>query len=813
MSSIAHQRKVDNKEQTVTEHLLGVAELAKLYASTIALPLCGELLGLLHDLGKYSSEFQQYILSAIGNIDSGEEDYIDARRKKGKIDHSSAGGQYVYNIENEHKAFPYLRQILSLAIVSHHSGLIDCLSPAGSDKYLQRISKPYEKTHLPEVLEKWPIEVSDRVDGLVNSTELLNEFLAVLKKIPKQSHHFYLGMLCRFLSSCLLDADRIDTADFVNPENKSLRLKTKYPPWHKFIIALEKRLSEFSIENRVDEIRTEVSKVCQKAGKREPGIYTLTVPTGGGKTLASLRFALEHAAEHNLERVIYVIPYTSIIDQNAREVQKVFANLSKEYGVELVLEHHSNLTPEKETTYQRLMAENWDAPIVYTTSVQVLDSLFKGGTRSVRRMHHLAKSVIVFDEVQTLPVKMVHLFNNAMNFLVNVCGSSVVLCTATQPLLHDVDQKKGAIQLSKDSEIMPNTSTLFEELRRVQVIDKRQPGGCSFLEIAELIKKELSITGSVLTIVNTKNAAESLFKTCCDFDAKVYHLSTNQCPSHRLELIDKIRELAVPGSESPVVCISTQLIEAGVDVDFGTVIRFTAGLDSVAQAAGRCNRSGKRKKKGRVLLVNPSQERIDMIPEIKIGKEQAERVLSEYNKKASQFSGSIVSPAALTRYFEYYFYDRCDCMDYPVSSEVNVQDDSLLEILGRNSKAVAIYQRANGKNTRLHLHQSFSTAGKLFNVIDFQTQGVIVPYKEGKKIISDLCASGDIAREKALLKQAQRYTVNCYKQKLLELNKAGALHNIGGSGVYCLLEQHYSNEFGVSVASITGHVNIEYCGV
>jgi CRISPR-associated endonuclease/helicase Cas3 len=813
MNCIAHQRKADQQEQTVSEHLLKVSRIAKLFALSISLPLCGQLVGLLHDLGKYSDEFQQYIRSAIGHIDPDAEEYVDAEEKKGKIDHSTAGGQFIYNVERDHKVFPYLNQLLSLAIVSHHGGLIDCLAPDGTDKYSRRMAKDCRKTHLSEVLEKAPDDVVGLARELLLSEEILSELMVVLKRFPKQSKNIYLGLLSRFLFSCLLDADRIDTADFENPENEDIRLNTQYPGWDKFTIALEKRLSKFSVENRVDEIRQEVSEACKRAGTRERGIFTLTVPTGGGKTLASLRFALEHAAKHKLDRVVYVIPYTSIIDQNVREVQNVFAGLSEEYGVELVLEHHSNLTPEKETTAQRLMSENWDAPIVFTTSVQLLDALFNGGTRSARRMHHLANAVIIFDEVQTIPVKTVHLFNNAMNFLTKVCGSSVVLCTATQPLLHDVDKAKGAIQLSPDSEIMPDVSALFQELRRVEVIDKREIGGCSDEWIAGLIREELNVTGSVLTIVNTKKSAANLFNLCQDLDAEVYHLSTNQCPQHRLEVIDQIRKRAHPGSTVPVVCISTQLIEAGVDVDFGTVIRFVAGLDSIAQAAGRCNRNGKRKKIGRVLLVNPFHENIDMLPEIKIGKEKCERVLAEYDKDCSQFDDSLVSPKALTRYFEYYFYDRSEDMDYPVSNDVHVQRDTLLEMLSANSKAVDVYKRANREAPSLPFRQSFTTAGKLFKVIDSQTQGVIVPYGNGKKIIADLCASEDITKEKKLLKQAQRYSVNCYEQTFHNLAQAGALHNIGESGVYCLYEQHYSKDFGVSVVPVKKNIDIAYCGV
>jgi CRISPR-associated endonuclease/helicase Cas3 len=813
MNFIAHQRKTDQQEQTVSEHLFKVSGIAKLFASSISLPLCGQLVGLLHDLGKYSAEFQQYICSAIGHIDPDAEEYVDAEEKKGKIDHSTAGGQFIYNIERDHKVFPYLSQLLSLAIVSHHGGLIDCLAPDGTDKYSRRMAKDCRKTHLSEVLEKAPDDVVALARELLFSEEILSELIVVLKRIPRQSQNIYLGLLSRFLFSCLLDADRIDTADFENPENEDIRLNTQYPGWDEFTIALEKRLSRFSAENRVDEIRQEVSEACKRAGTRARGIYTLTVPTGGGKTLASLRFALEHAAKHKLDRVVYVIPYMSIIDQNVREVQSVFAGLSEEYGVELVLEHHSNLTPEKETTAQRLMSENWDAPIVFTTSVQLLDALFKGGTRSARRMHHLANAVIVFDEVQTLPVNTVHLFNNAMNFLTRVCGSSVVLCTATQPLLHDVDKAKGAIQLSPDSEIMPDVSALFQELRRVEVIDKREIGGCSDERIAELIREELNVTGSVLTIVNTKKSAANLFNLCQGLDAEVYHLSTNQCPQHRLEVIDQIREKAHPGSTVPVVCISTQLIEAGVDVDFGTVIRFVAGLDSIAQAAGRCNRGGKRKETGRVLLVNPFHENIDMLPEIKIGKEKCERVLAEYKEDSSQFDDSLVSPKALTRYFEYYFYDRSGDMDYPVSNDIHVQGDTLLEMLSANCKAVNVYKRANREAPSLPFRQSFATAGKLFKVIDSQTQGVIVPYGNGKKIIADLCASEDITKEKILLKQAQRYSVNCYEQTFRNLAQTGALHSIGESGVYCLYEQHYSKDFGVSVAPVNKDIDIAYCGV
>ena len=585
---------------------------------------------------------------------------------------------------------------------------MDNLAPDGTDKYSKRMKKADEKTHFAEVIGACPDEILQTARDILFSDEILNEFLMVLKKIPATFKDIYLGLLSRFLFSCLLDADRKDTADFEYPENKALRPHGEYPDWDLLVLALEQRLAGFDDTSRVNKIRQTVSNACRQAGTREQGTFTLTVPTGGGKTLASLRFALEHARKHNLDRVLYVIPYTSIIDQNAREVRKLFNALSEEHNVELVLEHHSNLTPEEETTTHRLMSENWDAPIVFTTSVQLLDALFKGGTRSARRMHALARTVVIFDEIQTLPVKTVHLFNHAINFLTRICGSSVVLCTATQPLLHKVDKAKGAVQLAPDSEIMPDVSTLFYDLKRVEVKDRQKTGGWKVNDVADLVQEELSQTGSVLTIVNTKQSARILFESCKSLGDKVYHLSTGQCPQHRLELIDTIRTLAHPNSDTPVVCISTQLIEAGVDVDFGSVIRYTAGLDSIAQAAGRCNRSGKRDGLGRVLIVNPAGENIDLLPEIAAGQEKALRVLDEYARDPQFFDNSLLSPRAIARFFDYYFFDRSRDMAYPVFGDT---DDTLLNMLSQNTKAITNHIRRTGKNPPGPLRQSFDTAG------------------------------------------------------------------------------------------------------
>ena len=294
----------------------------------------------------------------------------------------------------------------------------------------------------------------------------------------------------------------------------------------------------------------------------------------------------------------------------------------------IVLEHHSDLTPEQQGWREKMLSENWDAPVVYTTMVQFLETLFGAGTRGARRMHQLANSVLIFDEIQTLPVRCVHLFNNAINFLVEQCGSTVVLCTATQPLLDRVDVKKGSIRVPDGNEIMPDLKALFDDLKRVEVVNSRKPSGWANGEIADLSIKEAHRADSCLVIVNTKKAAQTLYNLAKDQDGMdVYHLSTDLCPAHRkdklAEIKAKLEEINTKqGNAVKLLCFSTQLIEAGVDVDFGAVIRSTAGLDSIAQAAGRCNRNGNREI-GIVHVVNPQDENLDMLPDIKIGKEKA----------------------------------------------------------------------------------------------------------------------------------------------------------------------------------------------
>ena len=813
MEYLAHIRKKDKKKQSLFEHLAGVADKSAKFASKIGLAKPGRLIGLLHDLGKYSGKFQRYIKSAEGMLNPDEDDYMDAQGMKGKIDHSTAGAQFVFKgLRISGNETGLITQILSLCIASHHSGLIDCLTPDAKDVFTVRMNKLDDRTHFHEVSQKADKEILNESHELLLSQDLIDSLIGTLKKIhvPEEKSvictHFKQGLLIRFLFSCLIDADRLDTADFEEPHLAALRNNGQYRSWDELIARLEKRLSAFKQLREVDKLRCQVSENCLDFAKRPRGIYLLTVPTGGGKTLASLRFALHHAKEHELERVIYVIPFTSIIDQNAEEVRKFLEDRDSNgsYLDRVVLEHHSNLTPDEETWQQKILSQDWDAPIVFTTNVQLLETLYGGGTRNARRMHQLARSVLIFDEIQTLPVRSVHMFNNAMTFLVRNCGSTVVLGTATQPLLNHVEKRLGALDIAPEQEIMPNVGQLFADLKRVEIVDDRKSGGWTSSEVADLAANELESNGSVLLIVNTKKAAQELYEKCRQqTQAEVYHLSTSMCPTHRMEVLNKIRSCLDPINPRPVLCVSTQLIEAGVDVDFGSVIRSVAGLDSIAQAAGRCNRNGIRPI-GRVYVVNPDFENIDKLKDIRIGTEKAERLLDEYRSDPASFDHDLLGPKAIGRYFEYYFYERAPEMKYPVGKNSIVgRDDSLLWLLSTNSMSVDDYGLSNNSAPPIYFRQSFTTAAKVFRAIDSPTQGIIVAYEEGKRIINELCSAYDVEKQFKLLRVAQRYSVNVFPYEWEKLADMGAIHEVQkNAGIYYLNEEHYDQHFGLSMTPV-----------
>ena len=801
---IAHYRERDRTIQPLVDHLEQTSILAEKFAAKIGLGNVGRLLGLLHDVGKASTDFQNYIGSATGLIDPLSDNYVNYKALKGKIDHSTAGAQIIFRFLTEVDS-PENRtvgQILALCLVSHHSGLIDCLSPDGEDVFASRIKKSEEKTYLDDVIKNLNPVINQAKGEL--SANSISDLLSVMKSIKGESKEvclFKYGLLVRYLLSCLLDADRLDTADFEFPKNFKIRNYGSYPSWGELIKKLNDKLEEIknnSERTSINELRDSISNACFENAAKPRGIFKLSVPTGGGKTLASLRFALHHANENKLDRVFYIIPYTSIIDQNAKVVRDIFED---EGHTDIVLEHHSNLTPEEETKKQSLLSENWDAPIVFTTQVQFLEALFGSGTRGARRMHQLANSVIIFDEIQTLPVTTVHLFNTAIQFLVETCNSSVVLCSATQPLLDQVRPVQRALKINYS--MIKNERELNEKLKRIKIINKCQIGGWEEDQIAGLVKQELIDKGSVLIITNTKKSARRLFQTLEETLSEValFHLSTNMCPVHRLSVIESIRDLLE--KDLPVVCVSTQLIEAGVDIDFGSVIRYIAGLDSIVQAAGRCNRNGKQKGPGKVFIINPKDENVDRLPDIKKGIEITERIFEE--RKDDQ-SHDILNLDVMNTYYQYYFHQRGTEMNYPLGEKSNIgRSDNLFDLLSVNQLSFGEFIRTHSNNKLSGpFCQSFQSAARAFHVIDSITSSVVVPYnEEGEQLIAELCGAFEIKKQYKLIKKAQRFSVNLFSHEFRNLVKNGAVFEVQeGAGIYYLSKEFYHEKYGWCEGSV-----------
>ena len=568
-------------------------------------------------------------------------------------------------------------------------------------------------------------------------------------------------MLTKFVYSCLVDADRLDAYLFEN----GLEYKPSNPDWDSFLARLVKKLGTFDATSEIGAFRRQVSDSCAQAGAREQGIYKLEVPTGGGKTLASLRFALEHAKRHGLERVIYVIPYLSILSQTAQDIRHTLD--ADEFTV---LEHHSGFLPD-EPTYYKLQTDRWDAPVVLTTQVQFLESLFSARGSDLRKLHNMANSVIIFDEAQSLPVKCVHLFNGAINFLYSVCGSTILLCTATQPLLDKVNRP---IRLSEN----PSLVQCGPLAKRTRVVSKIKADGYSYLELADFVRERHE--SSTLVIVNTKAAAKALYEELKDDEVAVLHLSTNMCAAHRDAVIAELRQRLK--EREPILCISTQLIEAGVDISFACVIREVAGLDSIYQAAGRCNRHGEFEQVKDVYVVNISGQKLDKLPDIKIGAEITRWLFDEGR-------GDNIE-----EYYRRYFYARRGSTDY------SIEGGTLYDLLSHNKQGQHSYRGRKDKKgvPPPRMLAAIRSAADGFYVIDRGRMEVIVPYGRALELVSQYAAAaGDDAKRRRLLQTLGKYSVSLYQYQLDALEQSGALY--AQDGLTILAGGFYDPERGVDL--------------
>jgi len=772
---IAH--KDGEKEQSVACHLIKTSAYAKKFSRKINLEKCGEIMGLIHDLGKYSDEFQE-------RIKNGAE----------KTDHSSFGAKYLYELcpkyfgaNKPDSGIITIFEMICLSAMSHHGGLIDVVENGGINNFARRINKKHEETKY-KLTEDRSGEIIGKITEALSSESFKTECGNIREKLKiftgdksmdkNQAILFFDALLIKYIYSCLIDADRTDTAEFYDGEFYD----APFEKWEAIINASDNNNKRFDV-NELNKIRDEIFTSCIECGKKEKGFFKLAVPTGGGKTLSSFRFASEHAKKHNLDRIIYVLPYISIIEQNAEVIRKMLLNSN--INDDILIESHSNLNIDEDKKKYFNLTDNWSGQIIFTTMVGFLESVFGGGTKNIRRFHNMANSVIIFDEIQSLPIKAIHMANMLMKFLYHVCESSIILCSATQPLLDKIYSEHRRLPEAKSI-----ITKIYPSLERVEIIDATTKLGYDYKQAADFALDKFEYDDSMLIVVNTRSSALNLYKLIeeqkLDIKNNIYYLSTNLCPEHRSQVIKEIKEKL--STKQKIICISTQLIEAGVDIDFNCAIRFIAGLDSIIQSAGRCNREG-RLSKGKVYIINCNCEYIDKLLDIKKGQECTERILRDMKDR---FTGkNLLSDEVVEQYYKYYFHERNDEMGYKISAKDCGADTNLFELMSTNNSAVNEYVICEKRSKyNMRIRQAFETVGDNFKIIEDNQVGVIVPYGNGEDIINNLSQMS----KREILRKSQRYTVNIFKNEL----QNGFVHYNENAGVYTLNSSHYDKVLGLT---------------
>ena len=685
----------------------------------------GYLAGLWHDLGKFAPEWQIYLKT---KVDFHAAECAGSQSKP--EDHSTAGAAYT-NVR------PPFGPLLSYLIAGHHAGLADA-------SYLFH-------ERLPRRINEWRSHAE-------SAGVPLDEPLPMPPLTRQDAGNDGMAFMLRFFFSCLVDADFLATESFMSPERGATR-----EPWPEDILnRMLDTLEEYMAdkfgppgEDPVNQARENVRRDCIAASNNPSGFFTLTVPTGGGKTLSSLLFALRHALENSQRRVILVIPFTSIIKQNADVFRDVFASLSKELRREIVLEHHSKFDPVKETEANRLAAENWDAPLVVTTNVRFFESLFANRTSACRKLHRIARGVVIFDEVQALPAPLLHPILRGLRCLVHDLNATAVLCTATQPALERREGFHIGIPSDEVTEIIQDKTSLFQTLGRV-VCENIGPLGDDEL-ISHIV--ENSPDGCLL-VLNTTKAAQTLHEKLGGH-VNALHLSARMCPRHVMLVLARAKRLRERGF--PVVLVSTQLVEAGVDISFPVVYRAGCGLDSFAQAAGRCNRNGElrdsdnHRVKGKAFLFQPTDHPIpkglaDLAANAAVTRTQILPNLGDRD---------LLHPDLVRTYFEHAIWQA--------GPKTHGWDKHRLV----SGEACFPPNASDLKTYR------FKTAAERFRLIDSNTHPVLIPWgPKGQRLCKEI---RDLDKQHRVPKRnhfrsAQQFTVQVYDGEWQQLKSALSFH-------------------------------------
>ena len=703
MKIISHIRPDGWAIQTNEEHQEGVARIASQFAEEFGMAEWGRVMGLLHDKGKEKAAFQQHIQKQSGyNLDI---------RVEGDYKHAYVGALLAKHL------FPKIHVLMDNALMGHHRGLYD----------------------YGDMVEMMKLEIPDDV-----KIEQIQANLSIPKiGLPKDIHH-----LQRMLYSCLVDADFLDTEAFMMPEQSKLRgNQSSMKQLEEKLDIFLRTLKEKSVDSEVNRIRNEVQEYCLSESNNSIGFYSLTVPTGGGKTLSSVLWAIKHAMKNDLKRIIIAIPYTSIITQTASVLRSIFSD-------ENVLEHHSNVNlsdDEKTETRKRLKlaTENWDYPIVVTTNVQLFESLFSNKPSDCRKLHNLARSVLILDEVQTLPINFLQPIVDTLGTLKRVFGTSILFTTASQPVLTgDIVGSNKSVSfggLPEIKEIIPEKAKLHDRLRRVSLEfdDTRS----NYDEIAERMAK----FPHVLCVVNTRNDAKEIYNRLPQ-EGICLHLSRMMCPDHVRTTIEQVKNALKQDQSSIIRVVATQLIEAGVDIDFPVVFRQEAGLDSILQAAGRCNREGKMDL-GTTFVFG-------LLKPLPPG-----YITQTNNARLGMRKGyDRFSPEAMKAYFKQ-LYSRTNTFD-----------------------------KANIKDLLYKPEIQFETAASEFKLIDDNTTSVIINWKNSMDLVERLKLEGPNYH---LMKALSQYSVNVRENDWKKLLATGAVVELF-EGIYVISDKgFYDDQVGL----------------
>lgn len=775
--------------QSVKEHCLNTAWYAKESLYKVGLGNAAYLAGILHDFGKYTMKYKQYLEAASEG----------KKVKRGSVNHTFAAVVYLFerygtNTKNVNNILTC--EVISYAIGAHH-GLFDAINKEGQSGFVHRVKKDKDDLCYDEAKTNYLANCVSEEEIDVLFQQATEEVLVFVKKIrdcikPRKQNdaadatenlNFLTGLLSRLVLSAVINGDRRDTAEFFDGK-PFIITDADSTLWKKQVDFLEQQIATFVADTKINKARAYISDACADFEAEESGIYKITVPTGAGKTISMLRFALTQAQKHNKKRIIFIIPLLSVLDQNSKVIRAYLESK------DICFEHHSNVVkPEEEgdeLDRYELLADTWDAPVIISTLVQLLNILFSLKPSSIRRMQSLCDSVIVIDEVQSVPKKLIYMFNMAINFLAYCTNATIVLSSATQPAF---DLVKKEIKFSSHADIVPYSKELWSVFKRTQIISKEDRSFENESELAEYAADLFRTKQSLLIICNTKRSAARVYDSIKTMtDAEVFHLSTSMCMAHRQKVLEEISERL--GCKKRIICVSTQLVEAGVDFSFESVIRLEAGLDNIAQAAGRCNRNGESNTVGTVEIVKLKSENISMLREIETSQDCFRRFMADLKKDHEKYE-NILSPQSVERYFELMFHELESTLGY--SLKVDITNTTIFDLLAQNNAF-------GSKNKNYCINQAFKTAGTYFKVFDDDTFDAIVQYDDVSRILIEeiiKCSPYDFIGLKGLVERAKPYTIHIYAYQREILEESGMLYFDKSGRIMMLNKSAYSADKGL----------------